>query len=247
MGMNLIQDRTEEIKKELAELNSALKMSVQKAIRIGQLLTEQKEFVGHGLFLPWLEKNFDMSQQTASNYMRLFSHNDKLLNIGNLQEAYRQIETIEAQEKQSKAERERTLISEYRKTGAKPTGWTRDLDYRIKKDAEEQVKQQERIDRAKKEREQRAADYKQRQDPTTHYKLDGSMLADAASNFISKSQERMMWKEKIRISAGGKDDAFNDAIMDYLETLPDDNRRIEACNNIIKICRNISIELQKAA
>jgi hypothetical protein len=108
-------------------------------------------------------------------------------------------------------------------------------------------KQQERIDQAKKEREQRAADYKQRQEPTTHYKLDGSMLADAASNFIAKSQERETWKEKIRISSGGKDDAFNDAIMDYLETLLDDNRRIEACNNIIKICRNISVELQKAA
>jgi len=53
------------------------------------------------------------------------------------------------------------------------------------------------------------------------------------------------WKDKIRLSDGGKIDSFLDAIVDYMETLPNDNRRIEACNNIIKVCRNISIELQK--
>ena len=40
MQDNLTQDRTEEIKRELFELQNTLKMSVQKAIRIGELLTE---------------------------------------------------------------------------------------------------------------------------------------------------------------------------------------------------------------
>ena len=51
--MKLMNDRTAEIQRELAELNNTLKMSVQKAIRIGELLTEQKEIVGHGLFIQW--------------------------------------------------------------------------------------------------------------------------------------------------------------------------------------------------
>jgi hypothetical protein len=32
--------------------------------------------------------------------------------------------------------------------------------------------------------------------------------------------------------------------LDYLETLENDSRRIEACHNIIKICKHIAAELQ---
>lgn len=71
-------------------------------------------------------------------------------------------------------------------------------------------------------------------------------LHTAASNMIAKTKERDDWKEKIRLSDGGKEDAFMDAIIEYLETLENDSRRIEACSNIIKICRNISVELQSA-
>jgi hypothetical protein len=75
--------------------------------------------------------------------------------------------------------------------------------------------------------------------------LFDNALNDAINNSVAKSSERQQWQDKIRISDSGKEDAFNQAIMDYMETLPDDNRRIEACNNIIKICKNISIELQR--
>jgi hypothetical protein len=249
MQMDVVQDRTQEIRNELTLLNHTLKMSVQKAIRIGELLTEQKEFVGHGNFIAWIEGNLDISFDTASRYIKLHEHDDKIRNLPNLQKAYQQIETIEAQEKQSREERDRGMIAEYRKTGAKPPGWDRSLDYIIKKDADAEVRQRERLEQEKQDREQRAREYRERQEATTHYKLDGDISTEAlrvaADTFIAKSQERQNWKEKIRLSDGGKEDAFMDAIIDYMETLPDDNRRIEACNNIIKICRNISVELQK--
>ena len=70
--MNLTQDRTQEIKKELAELSQTLKTSVKKAIRIGQLVAEQREFVGHGNFLNWLNANFEMGERTAYKYMNLY-------------------------------------------------------------------------------------------------------------------------------------------------------------------------------
>jgi hypothetical protein len=41
-------------------------------------------------------------------------------------------------------------------------------------------------------------------------------------------------------------DPFQDAIMDYLEGLENDSRRIEACHNIIKVCKRIAAELQGA-
>jgi hypothetical protein len=241
MGMSLLRDRTQEIKRELAELRNTLKMSVTKAIRIGQLLTEQKEFVGHGLFLSWLDANFEMSERTARNYMSLFAYRDETAEIADLQTAYKQIETIEAQQKLSEEERNRAMVAEFRKTGVKPHGWTRDLDYRIKKDEEGFIKQKERIDQAKQEREQRSQEYKTKQVERENL---SETLRLASDVFIKHANQRNAWKEKIRLSDGGKEDAFMDAIIDYLETLPDDNRRVEACNNIIKICRNISIELQ---
>jgi hypothetical protein len=246
--MKLMNDRTAEIQRELAELNNTLKMSVQKAIRIGELLTEQKEIVGHGLFIQWIESNLDISTNTVERYMKLFAYQNKIPNLGNLQEAYKQIETLEAQAKQTKEERDRAMIAEYRKTGKKPDGWDRSLDYRIQKDKEAEIKQEERIKKELRERQQRATEYKEHQESIKQKSSDNN-LADAfqsvASAFVEKSNKRNEWKEKIRLSDGGKEDSFMDAIIDYMETLPDDNRRIEACNNIIKICRNISVELQR--
>lgn len=244
--MNLTHDRTAEIQREINELNNTLKMSVQKAIRIGQLLTEQKEIIGHGLFLSWLKENIDISERSAQMYMKLFSYKDKTAEIADLQTAYHQIETLEAQQKLTKEERERKLISEYRKTGKKPDGWTRDLDYRIKKDAEAEKRQKERVEKEFKEREKRAEEYKKTTTQTDELLTGlGDALREAAVTLGAKHQERQTWKEKIRLSADGKESAFMDAIIDYMETLENDNRRIEACNNIIKICRNISVELQR--
>ncbi len=80
-----------EITRLHGEIISAAKSSLQKAKRIGELLTQQKEKLEHGQWLPWLKANLPISQQTASNYMRIFRDWEtvKLLNVGNLSEAYR--------------------------------------------------------------------------------------------------------------------------------------------------------------
>lgn len=245
MVMNIARDRTAEIKQELAQLNMVLKMTVQKAIKVGGLLVEQREFVGHGNFVSWLDENLDMSQRTAYKYIGLFQHRDKIAENANLQDAYQQIETLEKQERQTKEERARALIAEYRRTGIKPEGWTRDLDYRVKKDAEAAEAMQKRKEDAFKRRDDRAKERKERtSDNGAHTPLTDAFQA-AASGLIEKLERQATWKEKIRLSDNGKDDAFMDAIIDYLDTLENDTRRIEACNNIIKICRNVSVELQK--
>lgn len=131
--MNITNDRTQEIKKELSELNDCLKMSVSKAVRIGELLTEQKEFIGHGNFLSWLENNFDMSDKNAERYMKLWQYKNKIDKLSNLQEAYFQIETLEKQEKQKEEQEDNKKIFQYKKTGVKPEGWERKHDYQYKK------------------------------------------------------------------------------------------------------------------
>jgi hypothetical protein len=50
--------------------------------------------------------------------------------------------------------------------------------------------------------------------------------------------------QRIHVSSQGVDDPFMSAIVDYLGTLDDDQRRIEACYNIIKVCKGIANDLQ---
>ncbi len=60
---------------------------------------KQKEFVGHGNFVKWIENNLDISDKTAEKYMKLSEYGNKIELSSNLQDAYKQIETIEAQAK----------------------------------------------------------------------------------------------------------------------------------------------------
>ena len=183
---------------------------------------------------------------TANQYQRLFDYQDKCKNALHLQEAYRQLETIEQQEKQTEEQRRRSMIAEYRRTGIKPDGWSgslgRSLDYIIQKDKENETKYNEEKKKLEAERLLRAEQRKKEEQANDMFT---DALNIATDEIINKHKQRTEWKDKIRVSDTGKDDAFMDAIIDYLDTLPNDNRRIEACNNIIKICRNISVELQK--
>lgn len=242
MDMHVTKDRTQEIKNELTELNTTLKMTVQKAIRVGQLLSEQKEFVGHGNFVKWIENNLDIDDNTVYRYIKLYSYADKIPILGNLQDAYKQIETIEAQAKMTAEENQRKMIAEYRKTGKKPEGWTRQLDYIIKKDAEAEQNYKERKEKELKERDERAKEYKNKSTG-----LFSEAFKTVADGILAKAQAVEDWKDKIRLSDSGKKNAFADAILEYLDTLPNDSRRIEACMDIIKICRNIAVKLQKVS
>ena len=115
----------------------------------------------------------------------------------------------------------------------------------VRKEQIDLAKIKEQIDKAVKERTNIRERITTRQQ---NEKQDSSVydtFKKASSILFSKYEERKDWKEKIRLSDSGKNDAFLDAVMDYLETLPNDTRRIEACNNIIKICRNTSVKLQK--
>ena len=51
---------------------------LEKAIRIGELLAEQKETMAHGEWLPWLADKVPSSERTARNYMRLYDQRAEL-------------------------------------------------------------------------------------------------------------------------------------------------------------------------
>ena len=64
--------RIDEISKLHGEIYGAFKTSLEKAIRIGELLTEQKQNLRHGEFTSWVENNLPFSDRTAQIYMRLY-------------------------------------------------------------------------------------------------------------------------------------------------------------------------------
>ena len=63
-----------EINQLHGEIMAAVKTTLEKAIRVGELLTERKRKCQHGEWLQWLEANVQMGQKTVWNYTQVFEH-----------------------------------------------------------------------------------------------------------------------------------------------------------------------------
>lgn len=241
---------TDAVAKQLNELHASierkLKSTVTDAIEAGRLLSEKKAELPHGEFLPWMKLNCSFSQQSASNYMRLFEHSDKLPTVGNLQEAYRQVEQIESRKQQTERTNAMHRVKDYLKTGEKPDGWRRGTDDKL---AEEERHRRERAqmeaERLRQEMQDKEAERDRKKESSQRERVTDKFFAEAIEQMGQREEKRASFKERIRLSDAGRDDAFVDAIMDYLEELDNDSRRIEACQNIIKVCRNVAADLQR--
>lgn len=89
--MNEIEkSRIQEISNLHQEIIGHLKMSLEKAIRIGELLTEQKASMKHGEFTPWIKANLPFTDRTTQNYMRVYRERDRLKTetVSDLTQAY---------------------------------------------------------------------------------------------------------------------------------------------------------------
>jgi len=73
------------------EIITCARTTLEKAVRIGQLLTEQKASLRHGKWLPWIEANLPFSERTVQNYMRCWEHREDLKSatVADLGDAYR--------------------------------------------------------------------------------------------------------------------------------------------------------------
>jgi hypothetical protein len=233
------------------------------ALETGEALAEagkvSTDTFPEGTFDAWLEANIAFSRKTAYRYISLFNHRNQIKGAENLQEAYKQIETIEAQKKQTETQKAYNRVAEYRETGVKPEGWRQHTDDKL---AKEETEQEERIKRfnaereAKREAEQREwkereENIKRLEEKSAEYErqrkenpFDTETLIKAVNEQVQEAKKRQEFKEAIRLSADGMKDPFQDAIIDYLDGLENDSRRIEVCYNIIKICKRIANELQ---
>jgi len=71
-------NRVTEIVSLHAEIVGFGRMALDRAIRIGELLTEQKAELGHGDFGPWIQEHLPFTDRTARRYMLCYEHRDRL-------------------------------------------------------------------------------------------------------------------------------------------------------------------------
>lgn len=246
----LTQTNFDDYKRRINAVNDRIVMSLRRtvsdAIELGGILCEVKEKIGHGGFLPWLEKHCGINERSCRRYMEIYHYKNKTDRVSDLHEAYAQIETLKAQEKREEIERKEKMMRDYKRTGIKPDGWDRSCDYEYKKwhdEKERDARVSAAIDAKTKAAEETRAKIKEREEKAESMKQS----MDDVQRLIDESMRLSKEKDSFRkgITDGAKFmHAFLDVIDDYLHNLTDDNRRIEACNNIIKHCRDISIKLQ---
>lgn len=88
---NLVETRVKEISRLHNEILILFSSGLEKAIKIGALLEEQKKSLSHGKFIPWITKNLPFGERTARNYMATHRNRNllKRKGISDLSGAYR--------------------------------------------------------------------------------------------------------------------------------------------------------------
>lgn len=64
-----------------SDMYENMKDVLQKAKRIGELLTMQKEILGHGHFKEWIENNLPFGERQAQKYMKVYNGRETLENL----------------------------------------------------------------------------------------------------------------------------------------------------------------------
>jgi len=107
------------------DIEDTKKSNLEKAIKIGELLSQQKLEMEHGEFLPWLRLNFGVgkSERTLRDYMRYYRHRDKMADAANLSEASDIVYKIESELREKRETEAREMVRQYELTNIKPKGW----------------------------------------------------------------------------------------------------------------------------
>ena len=108
---DLAQQRKTEIVALHTGIQAAARRSIQDAIRIGELLSEQKAELEHGEFTPWIERELPFSERAARYYMTVYRWRSKTANVADLSEAYRVAQIEDQRAEAKRAEDMRTRLN----------------------------------------------------------------------------------------------------------------------------------------
>lgn len=216
------------------DIGSMMQKSLENAIRLGELLTLQKEELAHGQFIIWVEAYLPFDQRTAQRYMRLFAYREEIKSdsVSYLQEAYNRVEQLEYKARQEKQKTQQALIQEYERTGEKPEGWDRSAEYELKK--KEAFGEKKRTAQEK-------------QDGIIHEGVIDSEIED-----LLNQTDRLIEREKkhshLRLNTFADNlsqGSVFEALEIYINSFEELSQQLEATHNLIKKLKLIANELQK--
>ncbi len=225
----------------LNDLNQYLKTSVTKAIEIGKELHEQKDALEHGQFVNWVENELPISRKTVDRYIKTYIHQNKMVNLATLQEAYEQIKQIEHKERRKQSGKDQQIINQRKKSGVKPEGWERRHDHLYKKHLEEEA-YRERVRKHFKEKEEA----KEEKTKATKEKVREN--TEFINKFFTQEIEKETKRKAFRLNT--KNENVNQEVMferisDYINSVGEVSRQLEKAHNIIKFVKGIANELQQ--
>lgn len=123
--------RVKEILRLHAEIEAEVRTTLPKAIRLGQLLVEQKAELGHGEWLPWVKANCPFSDRSAQDYMKYYRRRRELktATVADLPGARKLLAASRIMAKRITAKP--ITAGEWRAAHAEPVGPAADLDARL--------------------------------------------------------------------------------------------------------------------
>lgn len=106
----MVKTPVEEINQLYSEMNELAESAVEKAIRIGELLRDERQKCKAGTWLSWLKVNVRFSDQTARNYMRIYKARNKFKTVLNLREALRIVAPKDASSRKPAPKRQDDIV-----------------------------------------------------------------------------------------------------------------------------------------
>ena len=220
---DLEKSRISEISQLHSEIAGYIKVTLEKAIRIGELLAEQKAGMDHGTWLPWMEGSLPFSRRQAQRYMKLYQYREELGKndtMSYLVDAYKCIESWEARKRRNDPER-------------------------IRREQEWEKRKQEVFAearrKAQKEREEWARDGRSK-DPDIDDLLG---RADEEINRLANLRRTTADFTLFDPEADGHQSEIFGLVSGYFHKIKDPNRRLQAVHNLIKKLKATAIECQQ--
>lgn len=191
-----------------------------------------KEKVTNVTFSQYLE-DCSLEYRTVHRWLeRYLPKEDRLLS----HEEHQERKLVAHRQKVDHAEALRSKVIQRIKTKKTPADWNDEAEQAYQQQLADDAADRERI-RQWKEAQEKLKAAPEHEAPTA------DPLLDTAA--VDQLRKRSEFKARIKLSSTGTTAPFFDAIMDYLDGLENDDRRIEACNDLVKLGRTIAVQLHQ--
>lgn len=107
MGNEIEKSKIDQINKMHRDNENHAQKMIHNAIQIGQLLSEQKESLEHGEWIPWVKDNLCFDARQAQRYMRAYQNRDKIdtTSMTHLSQAMQQLSEPRKKEHENRIEK----------------------------------------------------------------------------------------------------------------------------------------------